>query len=792
MKKPIYSLLILGLAVMASCGELEPAGGPDGFAGAVLSARFEDPAQSADTKAGVTSQGIVSWDEEDRIAVYTSEGAIKAFDCIGIDEGTATFSGVLNNGEEPQTLSVFPASAFKSIDGDIAVVEYPAEYVYAENAMLAPMAAMVAEGTLSFKQMGGMVRLSCDAVPSDAVAFYIEAPQRRITGTFDAEVAEKMSVEAEDSEEGNRVVVTMPAGTSSITFNVPVPVGAYPLITAGFLDSSDEVLLEWEVLENTEILRADMYVRAEPSGLVINGTVIQTENTRYGLISDSSTGKGIAGVPVTDGYTYTVTDDNGVYQFVADPLCRAVYPSIPGEYEIPVAEDGEPAFWKTAEGRNDFELAPRIGDWSEFSILGISDVHFFTRELIYEDVEMFPYENTYLPDMNDYISGLGNVIAINTGDSASDHTRFMAETRRAYAMIKQNGKTVPMFHAIGNHDFSNDLSLNSTYECSQDYFDVYGPTEYSINIGKAHIVFMNNVMFDGHSPEGYGKAMQCRYGITDEAYAWLEADLAQVQDKQDKMLIMCFHYPIFNYKEADGYENFDNIRAILKTFGESHIMSGHKHFNTRREFSNSWNGLNGRTSEEHNMLPLSSYWLNDYSNDGVPNGYHLFKISGNRMTEQHFKAVGKTEAESQFRIYDGSAEYHAPVVDETLSDKDGKLYFDWKTMFDNEGFDVDNSVIVRVFDAGTRALDCKVYYTQGGVRNEMTRVSSSHRDQWVFYTMWFYGWQNDKFPAVYHNGGPNQNFWYYELPSGTLSEQQGWKVEVELNGRLYESSVITR
>lgn len=53
----------------------------------------------------------------------------------------------------------------------------------------------------------------------------------------------------------------------------------------------------------------------EETGKIINGTEIDKSNTLIGLISDRTTKKGIPGVPVTDGYTFTVTDENGVYQF---------------------------------------------------------------------------------------------------------------------------------------------------------------------------------------------------------------------------------------------------------------------------------------------------------------------------------------------------------------------------------------------------------------------------------------------------------------------------------------------
>ncbi len=64
----------------------------------------------------------------------------------------------------------------------------------------------------------------------------------------------------------------------------------------------------------------------------IGGTRIEKGNDLAGVITDSSSGKGIPGVAVSDGYNYTVTDRNGVYQMKAHPRSRTVSyttPSIP-------------------------------------------------------------------------------------------------------------------------------------------------------------------------------------------------------------------------------------------------------------------------------------------------------------------------------------------------------------------------------------------------------------------------------------------------------------------------------
>ena len=70
----------------------------------------------------------------------------------------------------------------------------------------------------------------------------------------------------------------------------------------------------------------------------INGTTIADGMNACGLVSDAATGKGIAGVPVTDGYTYVVTDANGVYQMAANRYTRNIYISVPSEYKLAPAE----------------------------------------------------------------------------------------------------------------------------------------------------------------------------------------------------------------------------------------------------------------------------------------------------------------------------------------------------------------------------------------------------------------------------------------------------------------------
>ena len=118
-------------------------------------------------------------------------------------------------------------------------------------------------------------------------------------------------------------------------------------------------------------------------GLVINGTKTLISNNLVGLVKDSRTGKGIAGVPVTDGYTFTVTDRNGVYQIVADEKCRNVYYTLPAEYKTaldPVTK--LPLFYSTTpidrsrQNRNDFVLEPLDAPEMYFTLVMIVEPQF--------------------------------------------------------------------------------------------------------------------------------------------------------------------------------------------------------------------------------------------------------------------------------------------------------------------------------------------------------------------------------------------------------------------------------
>lgn len=537
-------------------------------------------------------------------------------------------------------------------------------------------------------------------------------------------------------------------------------------------------------------------------GHVINGTVIEETSTLYGVVRDNTTGKPVSGVPVTDGYTYVVTDLNGVYQMAGNEKARCVYPSIPAEYEIPLAADGQPQIYKYVTAgmeRYDFYLTQRAGSWDDFTIMAVTDVHFYTKGDNQTDEED-KFKTYHVPDMVNYLSSASasgdiskNIIAVSLGDNTSNYTEKLQHIRdNLYSLITYNGATLPMFHAIGNHDHRGDGLTD--YECTQDFVDVFGPTDYSINIGNAHIIFMDNTKcVETDQPKEYGKAMSFERGITDEQWAWLEADVANVQNKESKLLIMCLHAPIFSGK----YSHYGDIRSLMTEFGESHIMTGHLHKEIIRDFTDTWRGKTGRLSQEHNLLALGGSWDKGWKNrisiDGTPVGYNVFNISGNMIKEAFYNPVGQ-EDDYQFRIYKGSDKYEN---DKTITRDDGDVTykFDWNSIFQSrygdDSMDVSGKFIVRVFAAGTRQKYWEVYLVDSnGKRTKMDWHEKEINDQCAL--AYFYVQQ--KSTSADYAGTSAKNVWTVDVPTAYASDPEkafsegGYKVVAEYTspgGKVY-------
>ena len=392
-----------------------------------------------------------------------------------------------------------------------------------------------------------------------------------------------------------------------------------------------------------------------------------------GYVRDSS-GNGIAGVAVSDGFSVTTTNSDGYYSLAVSPYTWYIYISLPSEYEVPINQYGQPGFYQQYHPtitQYDFTLTPLAGGKEEkFALFVLGDPQ------VDNNTEVKLFKNDAVPGIKRhcgevastglpcYAITLGDILSSNKGDN-DNYMRVPMREGFAYSNIG-----LPVFQIMGNHDYTyfsegqqilDGKSPNINLAAQRRHEEVFGPINYSFNRGNFHIVGMKNIYYTKLEADGvnsYG------YGFTKEEYEWLRQDLALVP--KDMAVVLCVHGKIVNRTTRYCPE----VRALLSEFNEAHIMSGHTH--KTDNYEHSVKGTDTPKLYEHNVGALcGAWWSSRLCGDGVPNGYQVF-ICGNdangggKFVDWYFMGFyeGMNTRDHQMRLYRGDA---ITGVDKSLS-----------------------------------------------------------------------------------------------------------------------------
>lgn len=364
----------------------------------------------------------------------------------------------------------------------------------------------------------------------------------------------------------------------------------------------------------------------------------------FGRVVDSNE-MPVAGVVVSDGKQSVKTDVNGEFAMKSDMgKVHFVSISIPAEYEIPL-RDSRPQFFRRVPRyaqavRADFVLKKREKVSDEFVLAMIGDPQ--TRGL-YVDNSTERFRDLILPDVAEYKAGTDKeVYAINLGDLLYN---FM-DAYDDYVDVVATAK-VPMFSAIGNHDYDQRTILET--ELGTPYFENYlAPLNYSFNIGKMHFVIVNNILYNRPSDKHRYKV-----GMEGYTYEWLKNDLAHVPT--DNTIVICGHSPIFKWRGKTKYEksaNYKKYSTLLSKYNKVYAWAGHTHQNHSYDYADA----PARQAHMKNIEVITvarcqgQIRLNrELNTDGTPNGYMVAEVKGDKM-EWYYKAIGHDRS-YQIRAY---------------------------------------------------------------------------------------------------------------------------------------------
>lgn len=504
----------------------------------------------------------------------------------------------------------------------------------------------------------------------------------------------------------------------------------------------------------------------------INGTTILEGNNLVGLVSDSKTGKGIAGVVVSDGYSVAKTDENGVYQFEGSRYAQTVFVSLPAEYQVPLDANKKPLFYKTGIirnklNRNDFTLTPLAQSEDNFTLVAIGDPQ------VKQASHVTRFKNETMNDINVTLSNnqnagrYTNAYAVTLGDIVHDTPELWESIKPTMENVRLgDGTYLPIFQCIGNHDHNAKTTTDMT--AVEDYVSHYGPTDYSFNRGKVHIVVMDNIICTTSS----GSTWSYEAGFTKSQFAWLQKDLDAVDNKEDKMLILCCHIPFRGGAGSGGAsmnkdKYYAETLALMREWNEAHIMIGHTHYpqNYRHPSYKTKNGL--AVYEHVHGGACGGWWACNMNVDGAPNGYSIYEIEGNHMKNWLTKSTGFPE-DYQMRVYNGNQVWTG-TKGYTYQWHSNSTGGSANIKYTGRSF-LKNAFVVSLWNDDD--TNWKVEFTYNGKTTPMTRVASNVMDAAV--VSYFFNecakntdsWTK----ALYH-------YWYVPSPDGLdPSEVSGWTI----------------
>lgn len=519
--------------------------------------------------------------------------------------------------------------------------------------------------------------------------------------------------------------------------------------------------------EPTEILPPPSDLQSPP----INGTEIMQGNNLVGLVYDLDTGEGIPNVPITDGLNYTVTDNNGVYQFKSTPVTQLVYMSVPAEYEINLNNDTHlPEFYSKNAishdkiNRNDFALKRLPEPEEDFTLVMIGDPQCKTK------ADVSRYVSETIPDIRSTLMDAQakgkykNAYAITLGDIIYDDPSQWDAMELSMSNVKLEEKYLPFFNCIGNHD--HELGTLDDVAAKRKYVDKFGPTDYSFNRGHAHIVVMDNILYyrtTANSKREYDA------GFSKEQLDWLKKDISYVKDKENKLLVFCCHIPFRSGgNDGNGQVNFSNYYSEFLTlfteFKEVHIMSGHLHYPLNYIHKRICKG--GTPIYEHTLgAACGAWWDCNLNTNGAPNGYSIFEISGASMSNWVAKGTGMPE-DVQMRAYDGNQVY---------TGNKGYEFYWYKDIVVSDKVEVkglkalEDCFVVKVWNADDAYW--RLDFIKDGKSTMMSRVSSGLADMCV---VSFYFNELGKKTDTWIK--PQKNIWYIKAPCGEPSKETGWEI----------------
>ena len=233
--KKIILLLSCATLLFAGCAKVNNETiVPDGKKHVVLRATVNE----ADTRVSADASGVFSWQEGDKIVAFTNDGGTIWLEATG-SGSTASFEGEMNPDVDFGEYAFYPAAEgfSPSSDDDITFI-LGKTYDYDSDATNMPMMGPITSDGVSFKAVGGVLKLIVYNVPTSADQFRFSSAgdtHKKIRGEFTVSDG-SIITEAATGDEEDIVVFNLPTENrpTNMVFHIPLPTGNIGAFTVAF------------------------------------------------------------------------------------------------------------------------------------------------------------------------------------------------------------------------------------------------------------------------------------------------------------------------------------------------------------------------------------------------------------------------------------------------------------------------------------------------------------------------------------------------------------------------------
>ena len=227
---------------------------------------------NADTKSTVSDKGEFAWSNGDAIGLWNGNKFIELTTSAG-GKATADFTGTMEG--QAQSYAVYPYAFSAKVESGIVKVTLPSSYAWKDGETNSPMLAECEENpsSLTFKHLGGLVKVSVKNVPAEAAKFVLTA-DKDITGEYGVEAdGENKIIKTSGTDANKSVAFTFTADhANEMAFYVPVPVGEYKFTIALYDGVGNQLGKNYGGTTPNKVDRAKFIIMPELTIMNIPGT----------------------------------------------------------------------------------------------------------------------------------------------------------------------------------------------------------------------------------------------------------------------------------------------------------------------------------------------------------------------------------------------------------------------------------------------------------------------------------------------------------------------------------------